>query len=153
MRRLALAAIALTAGGTLHAATLQDNVGAGLGTLLFDGHDGIISQILASTTNGICANQTFAITSGTSGAEKPDSWFARREQLQKFVNDNMDSLAADIATGEGETIDTVAELLEVPADHRAEFSSGLQANFGVIYPDATVTSETVTESLITIAHS
>lgn len=147
MRRLALAALALTAGGALHAATLQENVGAGLGTLIFDGHDGIISQVCASTTNGLFANQTFAITSGTSHAQKPDSWWARREQLDRFVASNMDSLAADIATGSGETIDTVAEILDVPADRRATFGADLQGRFAEIYPEADVTSERVAEAI------
>lgn len=151
MRLIASFAIAAIAGGSLHAATMQDNVGAGLGTLIFDGHDGLVSQISAATTNGIVSNQTFAITSGTLGASKPDAWWAKREQLQKFVNENMDAVAADISVGEGETIDTMAELLNVPADQRATFGVELQTSFSVIYPDATVTSGNVAESIVTIA--
>ena len=45
----------------------QENTGCGLGTMLFDGQQGIAPQVLAVTTNGTSGNQTFGITSGTLG--------------------------------------------------------------------------------------
>ncbi len=48
------------------------------------------------TFNGIFGNQTFGITSGTSECERPAD-FASNERIQKYVADNMDQLAADIA--------------------------------------------------------
>ena len=46
----------------------ENNVGScGWGSKVFDGQSGIAPQVLAATTNGTSGNQTFAITTGTSG--------------------------------------------------------------------------------------
>ena len=69
MKKLAISV--LLASASMAFADKQSNVGIGLGTEIFKGHDGLMSQTAAATTNGIFGNQTFAITSGTLGAEKP----------------------------------------------------------------------------------
>jgi len=145
--KLLSATLPLFAIGAIAAADLQDNVGIGLGTLLFEGHDGLVSQISAATTNGSCGNQTFAITSGTLGAKRPDSFFAKNEQLRNFVRDNMDALASDISVGSGETLATLAELMLVPAADRAAFAKRLQDNFGAIYSSPSVTHTEVIDHL------
>ena len=145
--KLLSATLPLLAVGALSAASLQDNVGIGLGTMLFEGKDGLVSQISAATTNGSCGNQTFAITSGTLGATRPDSFFAKNEQLRNFVRDNMDALASDMAVGSGETLSTLAELMLVPESDRAAFSKRLQDNFGAIYSSPSVTHIEVIDHL------
>lgn len=125
---------------------LQRNVGIGLGTLIFDGQDGLISQISAATTNATSGNQTFAITSGTLGAERPDS-IVKNERVRDFLHDNMDMVARDIAAGGGEGVDVLAELLEVPAEERVYFARKLQANFTRIFPSAEVDHEMVLHNL------
>ncbi len=57
----------------------------GIGTLIFEGKDGLLSQVCAGTTNGILGNQTFGITSGTLNCEKFTA-FASNEQLDGFVH-------------------------------------------------------------------
>lgn len=131
--------------GSLAAADLRDNVGVGLGTTLFEGHNGLISQVSAATTNGSCGNQTFAITSGTSGAQPYDG-FVKNEQINTFVKENMDVLAREMAAGAGESVDTLAELMAVPADKRGDFAKSLQAHFGEIYTSAEVTHTEVIEN-------
>ncbi len=110
----------------------QENTGCGLGSIAFEGKDGLVSQVLAVTTNGIVGNQTFGITSGTLNCEKFDT-FAANENLNTFVADNMDNLAGDIAKGNGEYLDTLAVLMEVPKEERASLYSRLQTNFSNIY--------------------
>ncbi|HKB84382.1 MAG TPA: DUF3015 family protein, partial [Burkholderiales bacterium] len=64
MKRI-FVAIALSA---LPAMAFADNVGTcGWGSKLFDGQKGAAPQVLAVTTNGTFGNQTFGISSGTSG--------------------------------------------------------------------------------------
>lgn len=53
------------------------------------------------------------------------------ERAEEFVASNMDQLAKEIAQGHGETVDTLAELLEV--SDKATFSASLQANYNSIY--------------------
>jgi hypothetical protein len=127
----------------------KTNVGCGIGSMIFEGKDGLLSQVCAATTNGIFGNQTFGITSGTLECDKFTA-FASNEQLDGFVSDNMDQLAMDISRGEGEYLLTLAVLLDVPADQRPEFYALLQSNFTNIYPDATVTHVDVLNNLETV---
>ena len=124
---------------TLSFAANKQNTGCGLGTLIMQGNDGLLYQVLAVTTNGTFGNQTFGISSGTLECEKP-SKFASREQLNKYVAENMDNLANDIAKGQGEYLNTLAVLMEVPEGSRAEFYAKLQGSFSQIYPSTDVTS-------------
>lgn len=146
MKRITILAIVLCLASYGAAMANQNNVGCGIGTLIFEGKDGLVSQVLAATTNGIFGNQTFGITSGTLNCDKFAS-FASNEQLDGFVGDNMDALAMDISRGEGEYLLTLAVLLDVPADQRPEFYALLQTNFSKIYPDASVTHTDVLNNL------
>ena len=146
MKRMALLVPVLCLIASPALAVDQNNTGCGLGTMVFEGQDGLASQVLAVTTNGTFANQTFGITSGTLNCDKPAK-FAQSEQLQRFVGENMDALAMDISRGDGEYLRTLAVLLDVPAEERAGFFATLQANFATIYPDAGVTHTDVLTNL------
>ncbi len=132
--------------GSAQAGDLEHNVGIGLGTMIFQGHDGLVQQVLAATTNGIFGNQTFAISSGTLGARQPES-LVKNEELRHFVADNLDSLAQDIARGRGETLVAVADLMGVPKAKRAAFDKKLQKNFSTIFPSAEVTHIQVLQNI------
>jgi len=110
----------------------QQNTGCGLGSILFEGQDGLLSQTCAVTTNGTFMNNLFGITSGTSNCEQA-STLASNQKLNMFVADNMDSLAKDIAKGSGEYLDTLAVLAEIPVCKRPALYKRFQANFGYIY--------------------
>jgi hypothetical protein len=126
---------------------VRDNVGIGLGTMIFENvGDGLLCQTFAATTNGTSGNQTFAITTGTSNA-KPWKSIAMNDKAGSFVRDNMDVLARDMATGSGESVDALAELLAVPAAERPAFAAKMQANFGRIYTSPAITHEQVLENV------
>src|SRR5258708_8959462 len=74
--------------------------GCGLGSMIIS--SGGIVQIFAATTNGTSANQTFAITSGTSNCDDSDGG---EDSARVFVQTNRIALAKDISRGNGETID------------------------------------------------
>ncbi len=103
-----------------------------------------ILQALAATTNGTSGNQTFGISSGTSNCNKPNN-FVSKDRLNQFVNENMDELAMDISAGKGETLSTVAKLMNV--EDTNAFSAKLQANFSEIYSSENVTSANVIDSI------
>jgi hypothetical protein len=116
----------------------QKNTGCGLGSMAFEGQNGLVSQTFAVTTNGTFGNQTFGITSGTSNCDRAKS-FTQNERLSIFVADNMDGIAKDIAKGEGEYLDTMATLMEVGQAERPQLYAHLQKHFSQIYPTASVT--------------
>lgn len=124
----------------------QKNTGCGLGSLIMQGNDGLAFQVLAVTTNGTCGNQTFGITSGTLNCEQPKK-FVSRETINSYVADNMDNLANDIARGQGEYLNTLAVLMEVPEGSRADFYALLQSNFSRIYTSPQVSSVDVLSNI------
>lgn len=131
---LACVGILIVFAGAAWAGQARDNCGCGLGTLLWgDKADGsILSQSMQVTTNGIIGNQTFGITSGTLDCQQPEN-ISADDRAFSFIRDNMDGLVRDIALGRGENLDTLAELMGVPADHRDAFAANLQANFDSIF--------------------
>ena len=134
-----IAAIGLTT-----AVYANENTGCGLGSLIIKDQSTSVLQALAATTNGTSGNQTFGITSGTSNCNKPSD-FVSNDKLNKFVEENMDELALDISAGHGETLSTVAKLMNV--ENNVEFSAKLQSNFTSIYSNENVTSAAVIDSI------
>jgi len=127
----------------------QKNTGCGLGSVVMQGNDGLVFQVLAATTNGTSGNQTFGMTSGTSNCEKP-SRFVSVDRINSYVADNMDNLANDIAKGDGEYLDTLAVLMGVPEGSRIAFNSKLQNNFSRIYPSTEVNSLDVVNNIFAL---
>ncbi len=128
------------------------NVGCGLGTMLWqhNSDDSVLSQTLQVTTNGTCGNQTFGITTGTSECEQPAN-FAKNDRLNEFVVANMDNLAKDIAKGGGESLETFAELMQIPTEKRAEFYRNLQANFAKVFTSEQVVLANVVDNAVAVA--
>lgn len=130
--------------------SFSQNVGCGLGSIALKERDTILHQVLAVTTNGILGNQTFGISSGTLECQRPAK-FAQSEKLNVFVAANMDSLAMDIAAGHGESLVTLAELMEVPSEGRADFYASLQQNFRKIYTSSSIESADVIDNVAKVA--
>jgi len=125
----------------------QKNTGCGLGSMAFEGQNGLVSQTFAATTNGTFGNQTFGITSGTSNCEQYKT-FTSNEKLNTFVADNMDNLARDIARGNGEYVNTLAVLMDVPEGQRISFRARLQNHFSEIYTSDKVSYSEVVQNII-----
>lgn len=146
---IALVFVMILAVGAVSFASTKSNTGCGLGTQIMEGNDGLLFQLLATTTNGIFGNQTFGITSGTLGCEKFDG-IVSNEKLQIFVAENMDNLAKDIAKGNGEYINTLAVLMEISESNRTNFRNKLQSNFSKIYTSEEVTNIDVLNNIETV---
>ena len=144
MKKILLSVVAVIAlGSSAMAANMQ--TGCGLGNEIIKSPDSAILYALQATTNGTSGNQTFGISSGTSGCEKTK--FVMNERAQEFVASNMDQLSKEIAIGHGETIDTLAELLEV--SDKATFSASLQKNYNNIYTSKDIQMSSVLDNIST----
>ncbi|MFA6739993.1 MAG: DUF3015 family protein [Arcobacteraceae bacterium] len=121
----------------------NDNTGCGLGSIIMRDQSTTALQVMAVSSN-VTGSQTFGITTGTSNCSKPNN-FVSNEKLIRFVSENMDELAMDISSGKGETLSTVAKLMNV--ENTPEFFAKLQANFSTIYTSENVTSATVIDSI------
>ena len=101
--------------------------GCGLGTVVFDSNTKG-SQIMAATTNGTFASQTFGITSGTSNCTAGGTVKADKEQ-EAFVEANFESLQRDLAAGQGEYLVAFSSLLGCQEGAQGELASFAQDNF------------------------
>jgi hypothetical protein len=128
---------------------LKKNCGCGMGSILFENNEGLMSQTAAATTNGLFGNQTFGISSGTLECNQPAAFYGSL-MLHRFVAENMDNLAKDISRGQGESLETLAVLMGVPQQQRGEFSAKLQSNFGRIFTSPQVTEEEVVANIVTV---
>lgn len=126
--------------------TFAHPAGCGLGThVIFNPPQNWAEHVLAFTTNGIASN-TFGMTSGTMGCEDADGPLARR--IGQFVDNNLDQLAMDSASGQGETLDALAELIGVDAADQALFSQRMKENFDAVFASEQSDSGDVYNALV-----
>jgi hypothetical protein len=133
---LAAAMMAATSG----VAKANDNIGCGLGSLLFEGQKGLAFEVLAATTNGFIGSQTFGITSGTLGCGAPNQPIKAEHRIQMFAGANIDRLAREMALGEGESLEALAVLMSVDVADRPAFYALTQAQFATLFPKSEMTS-------------
>lgn len=119
--------------------------GCGLGAMLIGSKPGMV-QIFAATTNGLFANQTFGITSGTLGCGA--SAAAGMASAKSYVETNRQSFAKDVARGQGETIANLSQLAGC-ADATA-VATKLQANFKTVFPTAAASDTQVSASTVNL---
>ena len=126
---------------------MADNIGScGWGTKLFDGQSGVAPQVLAVTTNGTFGNQTFGITSGTSGCTQ-DGAVRSNWRTALFIDGNKDKLARDMSVGSGEALDSLAHLLGVEAADRVAFNRATKDNMSRIFASETAATPEIMAAL------
>jgi hypothetical protein len=123
------------------------NVGrCGWGSKLFEGNEGIAPQVLAVTTNGFLGNQTFGISSGTSGCTQNGVVRSNWKSVM-FIDQNKGMLARDIANGSGETLTAFADVIGVKDADKQYFFAFAHENFGQLFTSEKVTAGEVVTSL------
>ncbi|WP_345980542.1 DUF3015 family protein [Sulfurimonas sp. HSL3-2] len=147
MKKILVSAVAVLALATAGVASVNDQTGCGLGAVIIKDDSSAVLLALQATTNGTSANQTFGITSGTLGCKKTK--LVMNERAEEFVASNMDQLASEIAQGHGESVDTLAELLNV--QDKEGFASSLQANYNNIYASQNAKMSDVLDNISTTA--
>lgn len=125
-----------------------DSTGCGLGSLAWRGQSGVIPQVLAATTNVLFGNQTFGITSGTSGCDPNGRITGGTGRMTlAFLEDNLEQFAMDASAGQGETIDTLAGILNVDSDKLGEVT---KIHFAALFPDENADAVDVTAKLLAL---
>ena len=123
--------VAMQGGFALAAGNPDTGPGCGLGKLAWQNypHQKVIGiQTMEATTNGIMGNQTFGITSGTSGCTN-DGKFWAEHKVNAFAALNFENLAQDMAQGHGEHIASLATLMGIPADQQPAFFAMTQEKY------------------------
>ncbi|MBI1822868.1 MAG: DUF3015 family protein [Nitrospirae bacterium] len=70
--------------------------------------------------------------------------------LKKFIFENIDNLSKEIALGQGETLNILAELMEIPLEERGAFFQNLRAHYDTIFPSKDVTPAEVFNNIIAV---
>ena len=111
-----------------------------MGYLLL-GHDSNskVTQVLGATTNNTFGNQTFGITSGTSGCTE-DGAVKLVKAVEVFAEVNLDSLRREMAVGHGEFVDVFAGLLGAGEKNRPAMTRFFQAHYSELFPSAGTSS-------------
>ena len=152
MKKLSL--VAMIMGGVMMAASdaaAVDSTGCGLGSMAWRGQSGIGPQVLAATTNASFGTQTFGITFGTSGCD-PNGRVTggTGKMMLAFLENNMEQYAMDAAAGRGETIDTLAGILNVDSEKLGEIS---KTNFAYLFADENADAVQVTLNLLELVQN
>src|SRR3989337_3340559 len=117
-------------------APAQTNTGCGLGAQALSqsgwANDTLLGNLVMTFLNGLSGNGIFGITSGTSECKAP-SKVVENERVKEFAVANLDNLAKDIAMGQGESLETLAELIGVPAENRTVENAKLKSTFSNIF--------------------
>lgn len=145
MKKILVSLAAVVALSSSLVANVNNQTGCGLGAMLIKDDSSAVMLALQATTNGTSGNQTFGITSGTLGCKKTK--FVMNDRAEEFVASNMDILAKEISVGHGESLDTLAELLEV--SDKASFKVALQSNYNAIYTSQNVEMADVLDNIST----
>lgn len=134
-----------------NANAIDSTGGCGLGSMAWRGQSGIIPQSLAITTNGIFGSNTFGVTFGTSGCD-PNGRITggTGRMMLAFLEDNMEQFAMDAAAGKGETIETLAGIMNVDSD---KLGKEVQRNFAYIFPNDDVEAADVTLRVMEVANA
>jgi len=146
MKKLILSAFIATAPFTAFAAGGHGPAGCGLGTeVIFKQANEWHEHVLAATTNGTSGNQTFGMTSGTLGCESANGPLA--SGVDMFINDNLEQLAAESATGQGETLSALSEMIGIADQDKGAFTLAMKEHFDAIF-SSTSDSAQVYDSIV-----
>ncbi len=141
---LALALVAMVSTSSM--ANVASDCGCGLGQVIIGQKSGFLWNLLGTCLNGTLGNQTLGMTTGTLGCRSSiGGKLVKNEKLNSFVADNLDNLAIDIASGNGESLNALAELAQI--DDKVNFFAQLKANFDSIYSSANVDHKHVVKEI------
>lgn len=142
---LAVALVGLLPASVMAAG--ENNIGScGWGSKLFDGQKGMAPQVMGATTNGTLGNQTFGITSGTSGCTQ-DGVVKSTWKTAMFIDGNKEKLARDMSLGSGETLDSLAKLIGVRDEDKSAFFTATKENFSRIFSSESASADQIVVSL------
>ena len=132
---------------------LADNIGScGWGSKVFDGQSGVAPQVFAATTNGTSGNQTFAISSGTSGCTQ-DGTVSSTWKTAMFIDGNKKQLARDMSQGHGETLDALASLIGIDQAQKPQFFHLTQEKFSTIFSSEDASAADISKALQAVISS
>jgi hypothetical protein len=118
----------------------------GWGSKVWAGQRGLVPQIGATSTNGTSGNQTFAITSGTSGCTQ-DGAVSSNWKTAMYIDGNKSKLAQDMSKGSGESLESLAQLIGVKDADKVAFYRATKENFAQIFVSEQASADQIASAL------
>ena len=123
------------------------DAGCGLGSQIWRSN-GKLAQIFAVTTNASFYSQTFGITSGTSGCTA-SGLVQNDKAIQYFVEVNQEDLTREIAVGQGEKINTLAQMYGCSSSETQAFATKAQSSFSTVVPSSSISASEMIRNIRT----
>jgi hypothetical protein len=128
------------------AGAMANDAGCGLGSMIIQKNSKGL-QLLAMTTNSWFFTQPLGITSGTSGCSS-SGIVQNDKQIEYFVEVNHDDLSREMAQGQGEKLNTLAQLNGCKSpEAQVAFAGMTQNSYGKIVPSADVKPSELLQNL------
>lgn len=131
-KSLAKVAFALTftaLASTAAHAGVQEAAGCGVGTMIFKDKQGLVYNLMATTTNGFL----FGTVSQTFGLVNCPKDTTISGKIASFIDFNKPQLAVEVAQGKGEHLAAIVEMYGVKEANRQAAISALKANQVAIF--------------------
>ena len=140
--------LVLQSVGVGAAGNSDNGPGCGLGKLAwmdYGGQKQIAPQVMMATTNVTFGSQTFGISSGTSGCTN-DGVIIKNKHMN-LASRAFESLAQEMAQGQGEHLASLAALLGVPEEAQPEFFALVQEKYTLLVGSDDTTAVTMLQAL------
>ncbi|EQA37356.1 PF11220 family protein [Leptospira inadai serovar Lyme str. 10] len=112
--------------------------GCGLGSVIFSKNTTVL-QVLAATTNGTSANQTFGISTGSLNCTTDG--IVKNEKAQEiFIAQNFESLEREMSSGSGEKLNTLSHLLGCSPESANQLGLLAKTNYAKLFVKETTPS-------------
>lgn len=150
-KSLAMCAVVTAICFAAPATAVDSTGGCGLGSMAWRGQSGILPQVLAMTTNNTLGNNTFGVTFGTSGCD-PNGRVTggTGKMVLAVIENNMEQFAMDASAGCGETIETIAGILDVDSE---KLGAAAQQNFAYLFTDENVEAVDLALKMMELANA
>lgn len=110
----------------------EKGAGCGIGKVIMEGKSGVGANVVAAILNDVLVPRTFFMTTGILGCDTTKT-VQNDSRPEVFVALNMDTVAADMAKGEGTHLAALAATLGVAAEDRSAFYSLAQSQYGEVF--------------------
>ena len=144
----ACSVLVLQAAGVGAVGNPDNGPGCGLGKLAwmdYGGQKQIAPQVMMATTNGTFGSQTFGISFGTSGCTN-DGVIIKNKHMN-MASRAFESLAQEMAQGQGEHLASLAALLGVPEESQPAFFALVQEKYTLLVGSDDTTAVTMLQAL------
>ncbi|MDH5183817.1 MAG: DUF3015 domain-containing protein [Gammaproteobacteria bacterium] len=124
---LTLATMALTLS-SIPAMAAETGGGCGVGKVLLEGQKGVGANVGASILNQVLLPQSSSMTSGIMGCDTTQV-VKNGHDRETFATANRDELSVEMAQGQGNHLASLADIMGISEQHRADFYSLTQKKY------------------------